>query len=69
MKPTGYYDKNNKEIFDGQILIGKNIDGNIAEFVVKWSDYRKCFIGYNSDEMYDISPSIFYQYTIQINNS
>jgi len=61
-KSTGYYDKNNKLIYGGDKLFGKTIDGNYATFTVQWSDYHHGWIGYCSDEIYDISSSIFNQY-------
>ena len=61
---TGSFDKNGQEIVEGNKLFGKTIDGNEAIFTVKWSDYRRGWIGDCPDEIYDISSSIFNQYVV-----
>ncbi len=63
-RTTGEYDKNGKEIFEGNKLKGKNFDGEITVFNVRWSEFYSIFIGDNPDEIFDISESIFNQYEI-----
>jgi len=63
-RSTGHFDKTGQEVFEGDKLHGKTIDGNNAIFNVKWSDYRNSFIGENPDEIYDISPSKFHHYKV-----
>jgi len=63
-KATGYYDKNEKLIYDGDKLFGKTIDGNDATFTVRWSDCHHGWIGDCSNEIFDIDSSIFNQYEV-----
>lgn len=61
---TNTYDKNGKKIFEGSKLKGETFDGDIAIFVVKWSDYHKCYIADSEDEVYSVGQSIFYKYEL-----
>ena len=63
-RTTSRYDKNGNEIFEGNRIEGKTMDGDTAIFIVRWSDYHGDFIGDCPDEIYDVSPSIFHQYEI-----
>ena len=64
MYPIGILDKNGKEIRIGDKLYGKNFDGNMQTFTVRWSDYRNDYIGDSREEIYDIGSNIFNQYEI-----
>lgn len=62
---TKYKDINNNFIKVGDILKGKTIYGDIANFIVKQDDSRKGEpYGSDPNESFDISVSIFHKYEI-----
>lgn len=58
-KTTGKFDIEGKEIFEGDHLKYKDINGNDNEFIVKWSNYWNKFIGDAYGEIYDLSSDYF----------
>jgi len=65
MRDTGYYDKKGNKIKDGDTIIGKSIDGDILEYIVKWSTYRSNWIAENKNESYDVASSQFNKFEIK----
>lgn len=59
MTSTNLYDINGEKIFVGDILEHNDINGNINQFTVKWSNYCKKFIGDAYGEIYDLSSDYF----------
>lgn len=57
-KSTGYYDKNDKLIYDGDKLFDNGIT-----YTVTWSDYRHDWIGFCLNEIY-VASSDFNQYEV-----
>jgi hypothetical protein len=58
-RTTGKFDIEGNEIFEGDTLLYKDINGKMNEFKVKWSNYRKDFIGDALGEIYDLSSKYF----------
>lgn len=63
-QPTGFVDVNGREIFEGSEIKGKNIEGKVKVFKVKWSKFRGKWVGDNPDEMHDVSQDIFKNYEV-----
>lgn len=56
---TGLHDINGKEIFVGDILEYRDINGNLTRSIVRWSKYWGKIVGDVYGEFYDLSPDYF----------
>lgn len=56
---TGWVDKDGDAICEGDKLKHPSMDGPMAIFTVKWSEYRKTYIGDAPGEIYDLATTNF----------
>lgn len=58
-KSTNLNDRGGNEIFEGDTVRAKNIEGKWINWTIQWSEWGKTWEGENPGEIYHLGPTLF----------